>query len=146
MSKPAYIFDIDGTLSDLTHRLHFIQGERKDWDGFFGAVADDGIHEHIAAIARAIHAEQAVVIVSGRSDQCRAETGAWLERHKIPYDALYMRRAGDHRPDDKVKQEILADLRDDGWEPVMVFDDRDRVVAMWRELGIPCAQVAPGEF
>lgn len=33
-----------------------------------------------------------------------------------------------------------------GYEPIMAFDDRDRVVKMWRDAGIPCAQVAPGDF
>ena len=28
----------------------------------------------------------------------------------------------------------------------LAFDDRDRVVAMWREEGVPCFQVAPGDF
>jgi FMN phosphatase YigB (HAD superfamily) len=30
-----YIFDIDGTLADISHRLHFIQQEPKDWRGFY---------------------------------------------------------------------------------------------------------------
>ncbi|WP_435575134.1 hypothetical protein [Burkholderia plantarii] len=29
---------------------------------------------------------------------------------------------------------------------VAVFDDRDSVVAMWRDAGVTCFQVAPGEF
>ena len=29
---------------------------------------------------------------------------------------------------------------------VAVFDDRDRVVAMWSAAGVPCFQVAAGEF
>jgi len=32
-----YIFDIDGTLADVSHRLHYITGETKDWDAFFAA-------------------------------------------------------------------------------------------------------------
>lgn len=27
-----------------------------------------------------------------------------------------------------------------------VLDDRDQVVAMWRSIGLMCAQVAPGSF
>ena len=30
--------------------------------------------------------------------------------------------------------------------PTLVFDDRDRVVAVWRKHGIRCCQVAPGDF
>ena len=41
MSRPLYIFDLDGTLALIEHRLHFIQGPEKDWRGFFAAVGDD---------------------------------------------------------------------------------------------------------
>jgi hypothetical protein len=142
----AYVFDIDGTLSDLTHRLHFIQCDEPDWNGFFGAVAGDLVHEHIADLVRKLEVFHPVVLVSGRSDQCRAATEDWLRRHNIPFNRLYMRKQGCHRPDDMVKKALLDVLLADGYEPVMAFDDRDRVVKMWRENGIPCAQVADGNF
>lgn len=48
-----YIFDIDGTLADLSHRLHFIQKKPADWDGFFAACSDDApIPEVIELIQR----------------------------------------------------------------------------------------------
>ena len=31
----AVICDIDGTLADVQHRLHHLEGDPKDWDGFF---------------------------------------------------------------------------------------------------------------
>ena len=57
-----------------------------------------------------------------------------------------MRKAGDHRNDDILKIEMLAEVRAEGYDPIMAFDDRDRVVAAWRAAGVPCAQVAPGAF
>jgi hypothetical protein len=57
-----------------------------------------------------------------------------------------MRRVGDRRPDYIVKAELLDQILRDGFSPSMAFDDRDQVVAMWRERGVPCAQVAPGNF
>jgi hypothetical protein len=33
-----------------------------------------------------------------------------------------------------------------GFEPTLSFDDRDRVVKMWREEGIRCFQVDYGDF
>lgn len=59
---------------------------------------------------------------------------------------VYMRKDGDHRPDNEVKSELLARIRADGHDPIMAFDDRDQVVKMWRAAGIPCAQVADGNF
>ncbi len=64
----------------------------------------------------------------------------------MPPGPLYMRKAGDHRDDDKLKIEMLARVRADGFDPIMAFDDRNRVVKAWREAGIPCAQVADGDF
>ncbi len=143
----CYIFDIDGTIADLSHRLPHIQKTPKDWDGFFGAVADDAPIEHIIKLAIDVAlAGATIVYVSGRSDQCREATETWLWDHALPYGKVYMRRQGDHRPDHQVKVELLAELRAEGHNPVMAFDDRNGVVKMWRELGIPCAQVADGDF
>ena len=36
-----YIFDTDGTLADLTHRLHFIQQFKPDWNAFFMSAEND---------------------------------------------------------------------------------------------------------
>lgn len=142
----CFIFDIDGTLADPRHRLHYIQQEPKDWDGFFEACDKDTRIGHVWITALALSDHYPIVIVSGRSDQVREKTEKWLKNNFLPWDALYMRKAGDHRPDTVVKKELLAQLRADGWEPRMVFDDRDSVVKMWREQGVPCAQVAEGNF
>lgn len=47
----CYLFDIDGTLSDLTHRLHHIQKEPKDWNAFFDGCGDDAPIKHIVNLA-----------------------------------------------------------------------------------------------
>ena len=74
------------------------------------------------------------------------QTVAWLDRHGFPCDGLYMRKQGDHETDDTLKIKLLAQVRADGFEPIMAFDDRNRVVKAWRAAGIPCAQVAEGDF
>lgn len=143
--KYAYVFDIDGTLADCSHRLHHIQKTPKDWDAFFAACDDDKPIEHMVGLCQTIIGYSPVVFVSGRSDVARDKTKAWLS-DQMCYGPLYMRKAGDHRPDDIIKIEMLAELRADGYEPIMVFDDRNRVVKAWRAAGIPCAQVADGDF
>jgi len=58
-----------------------------------------------------------------------------------------MRRSGDFTPDDVLKKQWLDSmLPEDRERLVCVFDDRDRVVKMWRDNGVTCLQVAPGEF
>jgi phosphoglycolate phosphatase-like HAD superfamily hydrolase len=150
----CYIFDIDGTLADASHRMHFIQGPEKNWDAFFAACVDDKPHEHICELALQLSYLQDawVIFVSGRSDQVRIQTRDWLFKYvyKTKYNGdlirLYMRKHGDHRPDHVVKLELLEKLRNNGWRPIMAFDDRDQVVRMWRNAGVPCAQVAEGDF
>jgi hypothetical protein len=57
-----------------------------------------------------------------------------------------MRPKGDYRDDGVIKFELLQKIREDGFNPTIAFDDRNRVVDMWRTNGIICAQVAPGDF
>ena len=59
---------------------------------------------------------------------------------------MLMRRTKDYRSDDIVKKEMLDEMRAIGYNPTLVFDDRDRVVKMWRENGLRCFQVAEGDF
>lgn len=145
--KSCYIFDIDGTIADCSHRLHHIEKDPKDWRAFFAACGDDAPIIHIIQLAESLaKSGESVVFVSGRSRECEMQTRAWLA-DVFAYEApLFMRQAGDHRPDDIVKGELLDQVIAYGWKPIMAFDDRDRVVAMWRARGIPCAQVAPGDF
>ena len=39
------VFDIDGVLADCSHRLHYIQGENKDYDKFYSDEDDDQVNE-----------------------------------------------------------------------------------------------------
>ena len=145
--RACFIFDIDGTLADGAHRLHHIKKRPKDWEAYFAACGEDGPIGHVIAVALALNsAGHFIVLVSGRSKVVEGETRAWLRRHFPFYSALYMREIGDHQDDDKLKIELLAQMREDGWEPVMAFDDRTRIVRAWRAAGVPCAQVAEGDF
>lgn len=142
----CYVFDIDGTLADGTHRVHHILKEPKDWRAYFAACDGDTPFPHIVLLAKHLSAYANLVYVSGRSDEIRDKTERWLLHHDLPSGNLFMRKEGDHRPDDVLKVELLAEVRAAGFEPIMAFDDRNRVVAAWRAAGIPCAQVAEGDF
>lgn len=142
----CYIFDIDGTLADNSHRTHHLLKQPKDWDAYHAEVERDTPHSHVLMVARALsNFGYRLVFCSGRHDGQRLITREWLDSCGL-YGYLYMRKEGDHRPDYIVKRELLDQIRSDGFEPVMVFDDRNSVVKMWREAGIPCAQVAEGDF
>jgi phosphoglycolate phosphatase-like HAD superfamily hydrolase len=147
----CYLFDIDGTIADLTQRLHHIKKSPPDWDAFFADCQDDKPIRHIWELLNDLYGVGVIIVyVSGRSDRVRQETEDWISTHNFPgvggRNALYMRKDGDHRPDHIVKGELLDRLLADGYEPIMAFDDRNQVVEMWRSRGIPCAQVADGNF
>jgi len=144
--KKAIICDIDGTLADCRHRLyHVLPGGKRDWDSFFAGMGDDGLIEPVADLIWYAHDKCDVVLCSGRPEDYRAATEAWLDEHNIKYDALYMSPAGDTRADHIVKAQLLAGMREDGYEPFIVIDDRQSVVDMWREAGLVCLQAAPAD-
>jgi len=141
------IFDLDGTLADLTHRLHFIKCDSPDWDSFFKACRDD---EPIWPTINTLHllykAGLNISIVSGRSDIVETETRTWIKSVAIHAYNLHMRKNGDHRPDYKIKSELLKNNPQWTTGNTIIFDDRTQVVNMWRKEGFTCYQVATGNF
>lgn len=148
MTKECFIFDLDGTLANGAHRIHRIttEGKSKDWSSYFAALIDDELILPISRLAHALALCYDIVYVSGRPEEYQDETLEWMQIHALPNGALYMRKEGDYRDDNIIKIELLAELRADGYEPIMAFDDRARVVRAWREAGICCAQVADGDL
>ena len=150
--KPQVVlFDLDGTLADITHRVPLVRGHRKNWRAFFRACVDDKPNLPVIASLHALRAAgHHIWIISGRSDEVRSDTEVWLGQHGVNYERLIMRRAGDYTADDVLKRSWLhtwlqnGELRKD--DILCVFDDRDKVVRMWREEGLHCFQVAPGDF
>lgn len=148
LPKPGILFcDIDGTVADITHRRKFVEGKPKNWPAFEKTMhLDSPVAEIINAVNILYAAEWTVYMVSGRGEQSREVTEKWLHDNGVKYHQLRMRAKGDYRADNIVKQEILNGFREEGVNPTVVFDDRNQVVEMWRENGIPCVQVAPGDF
>lgn len=156
MSIEYVIVDIDGTVADLRHRLHFIQGEQKDWDAFYARVSGDYPIESTLSVVNSISLSGAqLVFVTGRPNKCYLETVNWLERYLPPVVTMirrplyFFRKNGDFRPDTVVKKEIYeTKLKSIGITPenTVVFEDRSGVVYMWRTLGFTCYQVADGDY
>ncbi len=147
-STRVIIFDIDGTLANVDHRLHHLERRKKDWDAFFAAAPKDEPHDEIVYLNRLLWEDEdnRIIVVTGRPDDQRDDTVAWLDRHAIRYHDIFFRRRNDHREDSVVKADILDAIRRRHGEPYLVFEDRSRVVKMWRDNGIRCLQVAPGDF
>jgi len=134
----AVLVDIDGTTALMAARSPFDETR----------VHEDRPNAPVIAVIRAMEADgNRVVFLSGRTDACRTATCEWLNAHVgVPFRGPYMRAAGDMRKDAIVKRELFDRHVRDHYDVVCVLDDRDQVVAAWRELGLTCLQVAPGAF
>lgn len=145
LTKPkAVIFDIDGTLANNDHRNAF-----EYWK-----LDKDKPIDFVVNLSKMYSAKgYEIICVSGRNAGTKDDprkynemTRNWLDKHNIPWDCLYMRAHDDSRKDDIVKQEIFLDKIAENYNVECAFDDRDRVVEMWRRIGVNCCQVNFGEF
>lgn len=158
----AFIFDIDGTLADCAHRLHFIQPSpgmihfpkeevdwAPDWESFYAACVDDKPIEGVCTVLDFLTDGGAYIIfVTGRPEKYRTQTTEWLKRYLpgVAAHDLFMRPNGDHRPDYKVKEEIFKTCIEPNYVVHGVFEDRGQCVNMWRGLGLQCYQVNKGDY
>lgn len=145
------IFDLDGTLAliDKRRAKAALPNGKMNWKEFFAPenIQLDEPNPPVIESFKALQAAGHIVgIFSGRDDISKTETKHWLAEHGINPDFLRMRRNGSFVPDDKLKKLWLDDLIEDGHDIMCVFDDRDKVVKMWRDNGISCFQVAEGNF
>ena len=154
--KDTIIFDLDGTLADIDARrkLSHQDNGKMNWKTFFdpaNIALDKPNHPVITAARHHAMAGFKVVIFSGRSKATKDATRQWLNDNGVPFDILKMRPTSHpwaFMKDDKLKQHWLDDIfpGDQKDRISCVYDDRDQVVSMWRKNGIPCFQVAEGDF
>lgn len=147
--RQAIIVDIDGTVA--------LRGGRSPYD--WHRVLEDEPNRPVLTVVMAMQVlGYRTVFLSGRMEQCRADTALWLQRNGLVQDHtdpmaclfgwdLFMRADGDMRPDDLVKDQIFQEHIEPYFDVLCVFDDRDKVVKMWREKHkLTVLQVAPGDF
>ena len=133
------IFDIDGTLALMDGRNPFDEGkyETDRLNVPVGNIVKDYFNSPMGT---------EVILLSGRMETGRDQTEAWLALHEIPYDTLLMRKKGDYRPDEIIKKEIYDNFIKDKYFVDFIMDDRNKVIEMWRSLGLLALQVYYGDF
>lgn len=140
MREQVFIFDIDGTVADGTHRKHHIETDdpkNKDWKSYNKKMGHDTPIDPVRRVFWALTQIYPVLLLSGREDAFSTVTTFWLHEHGIVnYRDFFMREAGDHRSDDIVKEEILDKFILPRYDVIGVFDDRPRVTKMWKRRGI----------
>ena len=170
-----YIFDIDGTLMNIDHRRHYVEGDKKDWKRFVDNIKHDTPNDPVVDILLQLSAncysdDCGIYFLTGRNEAQREITQDQIQHcgfsednfpriygikddiYRI-YDCweeiLLMRPDGDYRPDAELKSELfdnLVDIHGFDTEDTIIFDDRQSVVDMWRARGLTCFQVAKGDF
>ncbi len=147
LRKPqAVVFDLDGTLCDCAHRRHFMQCRPKMREEFHAACIDDGVNPAVKKLLDfAVLGDCRIVLLSARPHRFKAQTTEWLKKNHIVYDQLILSLYPE-LTDPQFKLKMYKGLIEPFYEVLFVVDDRDSVVAMWRDLGITCFDVAGNHF
>lgn len=149
MSKfKAIIVDVDGTISNPTHRKHYIEKKnptQEDWNKFFTSADQDSPNEWCVELVKNFrNAGHEIVYLTGRPENIRGVTETWIRKHvrNVPFH-LFMRPNNDRSHDTKVKTQIYREDIEPTFDVLFTVDDRGSVVDMWRDLGLTCLQCAP---
>lgn len=143
--RSAVIVDVDGTVALMGKGE---EGRRKPYE--WHRVGEDDPNWPIILLVTTLRAAGFwVICISGRDEECREATEKWLLLHGVVRRdevQLLMRKHGDNRPDEVVKFELYKEHIEPYYHVSYVLDDRNKVIKMWRELGLIVLQVADGDF
>lgn len=136
------LFDMDNTLSDMDHRLPLINKANPDWDKFEADCDQDELIIPTAEVLIAFHnIGHRIWLWTGRSDNVKGKTLAWLTKHALPYHQLLMRPYGDQSPTEMLKKRWLNDNPVPKDQVLCAFDDDPRIVQMLQDEGVQVFQV-----
>jgi predicted kinase len=134
----AVIFDLDGTLAHMQNRRGPFEWKKVGLD-----MVDQPM---VRAVKAWKNSGVEIIVASGRDASCKSETVEWLKSAGVEFDRIFMRPQGDFRKDSLIKEEIYVEQIKGKFNVIMIYDDRDQVVELWRSLGLKCAQVEYGNF
>jgi FMN phosphatase YigB (HAD superfamily) len=143
------IFDIDGTLFDISHRVHFALSQPKNWKRFYEEIKSDKPIKEMCEllVSTAKDKSNRIIFCTGREESYRSVTLKQIEgifrNDFMPNNGvtLYMREKRDFRKDYEVKYDLYKKMMKDGFNPKLVFEDKATVVEMWNSIGVRCLRV-----
>lgn len=139
----AVVFDMDGTLTDVSGIRHLVRGGNHDFHRFHEESVNQPPNQDVVDLAKQHAADgKKIVIVTARKAKYRNHTAMWLAQNDVPSDAMYMRGDKDGRPDYEVKKDILSRMSN-SFNVVHAVDDNPNVLKLWHENDIPTTRV-PG--
>jgi phosphoglycolate phosphatase-like HAD superfamily hydrolase len=128
------VFDIDGVVADVRHRLHHLDRPGR-WSAFFRAAGQDPLLPEGEALVAELAREHEIVWLTGRPDWLRRTTSDWLASHDLPGTELHMRPDGDYRPARSYKLSVLRRLAPRGIGALI--DDDSEVIDAALAAGFP---------
>lgn len=134
--RPLAVFDLDGVLADVDHRVHLLHRQPPAWDAFFRAAAADPVLPEGQELVLEAARDCDVLYLTGRPERCRADSVRWLSRHGLPDGRMVMRADRDRRPAAVAKPGWLADAAR-GRIVAVVVDDDPAVCSAYRKAGWP---------
>lgn len=134
MSK-IVLCDIDGTIANNDHRQHYLEG-KKDWEGFFSEIINDSpIIPVIQKINEEFKKGNNIIFVTGRPERYRYSTNLWLKENFFFDYELLMRKNGDQRNKEIVKNEIFQKYLK-AKDIILCIDNDKSLLKQWNELGL----------
>jgi hypothetical protein len=133
--KTCIVLDLDGCISDDRWRRHLITPLDLDPYGeYHRAIPFDNFANRRAVqdFAKA----HPLVICTGREERYRRITETWLDDQRVIVARLLMRKDGDRRSAPALKVEMVSGLIKEGIQIIGAYDDREDVIAAYRDLGV----------
>ena len=143
------ICDLDGTLCDAEHRVHWAQAG--DWDVFHSQSVHDKPNPDVADLLRCLRNQYIIIGCTGRNYRYAKITFDWLNKHDLAvFDEILFRPDDDYTPDHELKPRLLEEYfgnKATALDQVsFVLEDREKVVVVLRDYGLPVWQVVEGSY
>lgn len=139
----AMIFDIDGTLADVTHLTHMLGAFPKAGESYVEYEEYHKLAVHAPVVAWVVDMARAaskinyrIFLATSRRTTFMTETVQFLELNNIPCDMMFMRDPSDDRSATDLKRDVLSRIRRLGYTVEQAFDDDPEVITMWESEGI----------
>ena len=151
-SKKYIVVDLDGTLTIQGARTEELKKDPPNWERLFQRCDEDLPNFAVVGAIRNLRSRYHIIFCTGRAmyptvlEKTKKQIFDFVGIHAQKGINLFMREAGDYRPDTEIKPELLAKAGITPENTLFIMEDRNSVVAKWRELGFDCFQVAIGDF
>ena len=143
MKRKAIIVDLDGTICEnVTGRPWYGKGAAE------GMLEDKPYDEIINLIdSYSFNYDLHVLIVTGRHKGEELEaTKKWLDKHSFYYNKIFARELNDYSKSAPYKEKVYEELIKPNYDVVMVFEDNNACVKMFRDKGLTVLQPQNSEY